>query len=212
MDTVIERSIIIAVAGGSGSGKTTFANKLLNSIGSDNCTVISQDNYYFDQSHLFDVDGGSVNFDHPNSLDFNLMASQLHSLGRGIEIDYPQYCFKTHSRLENPLKIGPKKFMILDGILILHSEIVRKSIDFAFFLEVPEEHRFERRVNRDVLERGRTREGSLQQIQTHVKPMHDKFVGPSKQWAHEVLLHPTLECLDRFAENWKETISKVVSL
>lgn len=197
----MKQTKIIAVAGGSGSGKTTLAQKIHRALGEDFSTLISQDNYYRDQSHLFDGDGGAVNFDHPDSLDFDLMASQLRELSLGKMIDCPKYCFKTHGRLNETTKINPAPIIILDGILILHSDSVREAVDYSIFLDVPEEHRFERRINRDVVERGRTRDGSLKQIETHVKPMHDLFVDPSKKWASEVLVHPTLEILDNFAQN-----------
>lgn len=174
---------IIGVAGGSGSGKTFFARELQKSLGDENCTIIYQDNYYIDQSHRFDGDGGSVNFDHPESLDFMLMAKGLNDLKRGKAIKVPLYDFATHTRKKECLDCAPKKIILVDGILILDSALVRAELDEAVFFDTPEELRFSRRLERDVHERGRTPEGVKKQFDLQVRPMHDQFVEPSKLYA-----------------------------
>lgn len=178
---------IIGVAGGSGSGKTYFARELLSKIGSQNCEIVYQDNFYIDQSHRFDFDGGSVNFDHPDSLDFDLLAKCLGELKSGIPTQIPIYDFVSHSRKDESLKMEAKKIILVDGILIFHPEHVRCLFDDLVFFETPEETRFQRRLSRDVHERGRTPEGVRSQFLNQVKPMHDSFVEPSKAHAHTVV-------------------------
>lgn len=178
---------IIGVAGGSGSGKTFFARELHRILGDKHCTILYQDNYYIDQSHRFDGDGGSVNFDHPSSLDFDLLAESLSHLKQGKSIEVPLYEFATHKRLKETIKCEPKKIILVDGILILDSHVVRAQLDEAIFFDTPEELRFQRRLERDVHERGRTPEGVKKQFDLQVRPMHDLFVQPSKAHAQTVV-------------------------
>lgn len=180
-------SYILGIAGGSGSGKTYFARSLVKILGAKNCSVILQDNYYIDQSARFDFDGGSVNFDHPESLDFKLLAQHLVQLRDGKTVDVPIYDFKTHSRLKEVLKTPPKKFVIVDGILILSQPFVREHFNESVFVETSEEVRFARRLKRDVQTRGRTPEGVKTQFINQVKPMHDQFVEPSKEFASTII-------------------------
>lgn len=183
----MERPYIIGVAGGSGSGKTYFARELHRILGDDQCTILYQDNYYIDQSHRFDGDGGSVNFDHPSSLDFDLLAEGLSILKQGKSIEVPIYEFATHKRLTKTITCEPKKIILVDGILILDSPVVRAQLDEAIFFDTPEELRFQRRLERDVVERGRTPEGVKKQFDLQVRPMHDLFVQPSKVHAQTVV-------------------------
>lgn len=183
----MQRPHIIGVAGGSGSGKTHFAKELQQMLGDAHCSILYQDNYYIDQSAKFDGDGGSVNFDHPNSLDFSLLASGLKILKSGQALQIPIYDFVTHSRKQETLLGEPKKVIIVDGILILHSHEVRAVLDEAIFFDTPEALRFERRLNRDVHERGRTPDGVKKQFELQVRPMHDQFVEPSKKHAHLIV-------------------------
>lgn len=178
---------IIAVSGGSGSGKTTFSKLLASQLGSENCHYLSQDNYYYDWSSHFDKDGGSVNFDHPSSLDFDLLEKHLKIYKEGGDILAPQYCFKTHSRLSEPLYLTNKPVLILDGILILNQLQLHPYFDLKYYIQTPEDVRFQRRLERDVKERGRTPEGVKEQFYKQVKPMHDKFVEPSQVYADKVL-------------------------
>lgn len=178
---------IIAVSGGSGSGKTTFSKMLAEKLGADNCNYLSQDNYYYDWSSHFDKDGGSVNFDHPTSLDFDLLKKHLELYKSGSDILAPQYCFKTHSRLDQCLLVKSKPILILDGILILNQTQLHPYFDKKYYIHTEEEVRFQRRLERDVKERGRTPEGVYEQFYSQVKPMHDKFVEPSQKYADLVL-------------------------
>jgi uridine kinase len=175
------------VAGGSGSGKTYFARALQEKLGRDFCEIIYQDNFYIDQSHRFDFDGGSVNFDHPDSIDFPRLASCLEQLKSGARTEIPIYDFVTHKRKSETLSTAPRKIIIVDGILIFHSPEVRRHFDDLVFFDTPEELRYSRRLERDVKERGRTPEGVRNQFLKQVKPMHDTFVGPSRQFAKTVV-------------------------
>lgn len=177
---------ILGVAGGSGSGKTYFAKELQEAIG-ERASIVYQDNFYIDQSKRFDHDGGSVNFDHPDSLDLKLLAKCLSELKNGGSTNIPIYDFVTHSRKEETLKVGPAKIIIVDGILIFHPDYLRSQFDEMIFFDTPEILRFERRMERDVKERGRTVEGVKAQFMKQVKPMHDQFVEPSKLFANTIV-------------------------
>ncbi len=177
---------ILGVAGGSGSGKTYFAKALRDSL-KDHATIVYQDNFYFDQSKRFDHDGGSVNFDHPESLDLKLLAQCLSELKTGKSTKIPIYDFKTHTRSSEQLFMAPRRIVIVDGILIFHPEYLRAQFDEMIFFDTPEMLRFQRRLERDVNERGRTPEGVHAQFFKQVKPMHDQFVEPSKEYAHVVV-------------------------
>lgn len=195
---------IIGVAGGSGSGKTYFARELMRILGDEVCSILYQDNYYIDQSHRFDGDGGSVNFDHPSSLDFDLLAVGLSKLKSGLSIEVPIYEFATHKRLSKTITCAPRKVILVDGILILDSSVVRAQLDEAVFFDTPEELRFQRRLDRDVHERGRTPEGVKKQFDLQVRPMHDQFVQPSKAHAQTVVCD-----LGEYSETLQEFINRL---
>lgn len=177
------KPIIVAIAGGSGSGKTTLARKICQSLGYDKCSILSQDHYYLDQSHKFDGDGGAVNFDHPSSLDFDLLAEHLEQLKKGLSIKVPVYDFVTHRRKEESELMIPSPVIVVDGTLLFSQPKILEKVDHKLFVDVPESVRFERRLRRDVQERGRTPEGVRKQFEAQVKPMHDEFVEPSKKFA-----------------------------
>lgn len=174
------KPFFLGVCGGSGSGKTYFARGLQQLLGSEICELIYQDNFYIDQSKTFDFDGGSVNFDHPDSIEFSLLAQHMLILKSGQETKIPIYDFVTHSRKKETVPVRPKKIIIIDGILIAHAVEVRPLFDEIVFFDTPEELRFSRRLERDVKERGRDAEGVHNQFYRQVKPMHDQFVDPSK--------------------------------
>ncbi len=178
-----KRPLIFAISGGSGSGKTTFARRLCAAIGEDRCGVLSQDSYYLDQSDDFKEDGGEVNFDHPDSLEFSLLAEHLKALREGRPVAVPEYEFATHTRKPAAVPFKPKPIVLVDGILILGQPAVREQLDASLFIDVPEGIRFERRLKRDVAERGRTPEGVKKQWDAQVQPMHERFVEPSKAHA-----------------------------
>lgn len=174
---------VLGVAGGSGSGKTYFAQELQRALGDSVSCIIYQDNFYIDQSAKFDGDGGSVNFDHPDSLDFPLLAEKLKELKDSKSTQIPKYDFATHSRLRETVQVSAKKIVIVDGILIFHPPFVRELFNELVFFDTPETLRYQRRLERDVKERGRTPDGVERQFEAQVKPMHDLFVEPSKAHA-----------------------------
>lgn len=148
--------------------------------------MISQDSYYIDQSENFRGDG-SVNFDHPQAIDFNLLAEHILELKKRELVNVPRYDFSTHERLSEHDLFRPKKIILVDGILILSQDPVRQALDLKVFIDAAEAVRFSRRLRRDIEERGRTHEGVKKQFEAHVKPMHDMFVEPSKFHADVVM-------------------------
>lgn len=186
---------VIGVSGGSGSGKTYFAKALAKELsqkrGEDVCSVIYQDHFYKDQSAKFDFDGGSVNFDHPEALDFRLFADCIENLKRGQSVRIPQYDFKTHSRQGEGVLMNPRPVLIADGTLIFHYPFVRELFDELVFIETKEDLRFSRRLDRDVRERGRTPEGVRAQFLNQVKPMHDQFVEPCSNYSGLIIRSPS---------------------
>jgi uridine kinase len=205
IENTVPRPFILGVSGGSGSGKTTFAKRLQSRLGSEQCSIVAQDNYYYDQSERFDGDGGAVNFDHPNAIDFDLLAAHLEVLKRALQVEVPIYDFSTHKRLQETRHQKPTPVIIVDGILLLSQENVRKHFNASVFVDVPEKLRFERRLNRDVKERGRTPEGGKKQFESQVKPMHDLYVEPSKVYATN-----QIRSLDEF-DNMLEYYVKLLS-
>jgi uridine kinase len=194
--------IIIGVAGGSGSGKTTFAEELSNRLNSNTQThsqIIKQDNYYHDQSDKFDHDGGNVNFDHPESIDFNFMVRQLSDLKKNIEINIPIYDFATHSRKKDTIPSKPTKIILIDGILLYTCKPLNSILDYKLFVDCPEEIRYSRRLKRDISERGRTEEGVKAQFHTQVKPMHDLYVEPSKGLSCDII---NIENFEKKLSEW----------
>ena len=179
---------IIGISGGSCSGKTTFAKRAYEVFGSDKSQILFQDNYYYDQSDQFKIDRcQSVNFDHPEAIDFELLSEHLRMLKKGQTIRIPLYDFKTHSRTGETVEFEPRPLVFLDGILILTQPEIREILDESLYIECDENIRFQRRLARDTIERGRTAESVNQQFFSQVNPMHEKFVEPSKKYAHRVI-------------------------
>lgn len=183
----MNNSIVIGVAGGSGSGKTTLASELFQKLGEKRSCLIFQDSYYIDQSDKFDHDGGSINFDHPDALEFELLAKQINDLKSGETINIPVYEFSTHKRLEVTSPQAPREIIIVEGILLFHHQYCCDLFDQMIYVDTPQEERFKRRLKRDVEERGRTPDGVKEQFYKQVKPMHDLFVEPSKKKAHYLI-------------------------
>lgn len=179
--------LVIGVAGGSGSGKTTFTRMLQVHLGERFCGILHQDNYYRDLHQFFDRDGGAVNFDHPDSIEFELMIRHVRDLKSGQSIEVPRYDFATHRRLYETIHFPFKPVILVDGILLFTQSELRDLFDFSFFIDTDEDLRFSRRLYRDVRERGRTEEGVREQFIRHVKPMHDTFVEPSKRFADRII-------------------------
>ncbi|WP_317929009.1 uridine kinase [Halioxenophilus sp. WMMB6] len=174
---------IIAVAGGSCSGKTTMALNVCRALGAGNCAIVYQDSYYRGLASI-------TNYDLPEAIDFQLMATHLNSLKQGEIIAMPTYDFTTHRRTEKQVSLDPKPIILVDGILILHAPELANCFDFKVFVECSEEERRKRRLERDTRERGRTKEETLQQFNNQVAPLHNQLVEPSKQHADFICQQP----------------------
>ena len=185
-------SILIIVAGGSASGKTTVVNKLVNNLDSNDVAVICEDNYYNDQSHLTMEERKLTNYDHPNSFDVDLLYKQLEDLLNGNSISEPVYDFKMHNRnSEEFITVNPKKIIILEGILALYDKRIRNLSNIKIFVESDADIRFIRRLERDTTERGRTIEFVIKQYLDTVKPMYDAYVAPTKRFADIIIPNDT---------------------
>ncbi len=180
----ISPTVIIGVSGGSGSGKTTFARMVQANLSDDFCGWLAQDRYYRDLKPEL---RGRINYDHPSALEFELLAQHLSALRRGEDVWVPQYDFASHSRQTEWTHFPVRPVIIVDGILLLTQPQIRDQFDFSFFIDTDEQIRFQRRLNRDTRERGRTPEGVRDQFFSQVKPMHDEFVEPSRQHADLVI-------------------------
>ncbi len=175
--------LVIGIAGGTGSGKTTVVNKILQQLNAEGVNVLSQDNYYHDNQHLTLQERESLNYDHPKSIDFNLLLSHVKALKKGESIEQPVYSFVTHSRTGDHITIEPKNVLIVEGILVLTNAELLKEFDLKVFVHTDSDERLIRRIRRDTQERGRDLEEVLHRYQTTLKPMHQEFIEPSKNYA-----------------------------
>ena len=175
--------LVIGIAGGSGSGKTTLMKNLIARF-PDSTTVISHDNYYKRHDELTYEERCNLNYDEPAAFDTDLMVQQLHALRQGQAIDCPVYDFTVHNRSDAVTRIDPSLVIIVEGILIFENPQLRELMDIRIFVDADADIRLCRRIKRDVNKRGRTLESVLTQYQTTVKPMHEKYVEPSKKYAH----------------------------
>jgi len=181
------KPLVIGIAGGSGSGKTTVSKAILNQVGPDRIAYIPHDAYYKDLSGLPPATKSGVNFDHPHSLETELMIQHLRELIAGHPIDLPVYDFSTHSRTEKVIKIYPKPVVIVEGILIFSEPDLRPYFDIKLFVDTDADLRFIRRLKRDIEERSRTPESVIDQYMSTVRPMHLEFVEPSKRYADIIM-------------------------
>ena len=179
--------VIIGIAGGTGSGKTTVAGTICNRVGRDRIEWISHDSYYRDFKDLDPESRHRINFDHPDSLETALLAQHLDSLIAGEPIEAPIYDFTTHARLERTQRVEPKKVIIVEGILVLAEPDLRRRIDIKLFVDTPPDIRFVRRLIRDVQSRGRSLDSVVHQYLHTVRPMHEEFVEPSKRFADLII-------------------------
>lgn len=180
------RPLIIAVVGGTGSGKTTVATAIHEAVGLD-AALLDQDAYYRDLSDLTLDERRKVNFDHPDSIDTELLAHHLEELAAGRAIDKPTYDFAAHTRAAESVRVEPREVIIVEGILLLADARLRELFDIRIFVDVGDDVRFIRRLLRDTRERGRTMDHVIQQYLTTVRPMHLEFVEPSKRYADVIL-------------------------
>jgi uridine kinase len=179
--------LVIGIAGGSGSGKTTVAQEILNRVGPERIAYLPHDAYYKDLSGLPPVQRAEVNFDHPNSLDNELLISHIMALRSNKPASLPVYDFSTHSRTEQTILISPRNVIIVEGILIFAEPELRPLFDIKIFVDTDSDLRFIRRLARDIAERGRTTDSVIHQYLKTVRPMHLEFVEPSKRYADIII-------------------------
>jgi len=181
------RPVIIGIAGGTGSGKTTVARAIYDRVGKDKIEWISHDSYYRDFDGLSVEERHHINFDHPDSLESELLARHLDVLVKGSSVEIPIYDFTTHSRKTETQRVESRKVIIVEGILVMYEPELRKRIDIKLFVDTPADIRFVRRLMRDIKTRGRTVESVIEQYVTTVRPMHEEFVEPSKRYADLII-------------------------
>jgi uridine kinase len=179
--------IVIGIAGGTGSGKTTVATVILNRVGAGKIAFLPHDAYYKDLDDLPRSQRDLINFDHPDSLETDLMVEHLKLLRESQAVDIPIYDFTTHSRTDQTNRIESQSVILVEGILVFAEAALRDLFDIKIFVDTPPDIRFIRRLERDIIERGRTVESVIQQYQLTVRPMHLEFVEPSKRYADVII-------------------------
>ena len=179
--------LIIGIAGGSGSGKTTVVNKIIQSLPKNSVALIPQDAYYFDNGHLSPEEKLKINFDHPNSIEFKLLIEDINKLKAGETINQPMYSYVTCGRLKDTIPVEPKRVVIVEGILILTNEKLRDLLDIKLFVATDSDDRLMRIIRRDVQERGRNYNDALIHYEKFVKPMHQQFIEPTKLFADVII-------------------------
>ena len=181
------KPVIIGIAGGTGSGKTTVARAIYDRVGNERIEWISHDSYYRNFEALSPEEKHHINYDHPDSLETELLARHLDVLAKGAAVEVPIYDFTTHARKDDTQRVEPRKVIIVEGILVLAEPELRKRIDIKLFVDTPADIRFMRRLVRDIKTRGRSMESVIEQYMTTVRPMHEEFVEPSKRYADLII-------------------------
>lgn len=183
--------LIIGIAGGTGSGKTTVVNQIINQFHHNDVCVISQDSYYKDTTNLSYDERTKINFDHPRAIDFELLIDHVKQLRAGQEIAQPVYSFVTHNRTGDVVITKPREVLIIEGILILTNPDLRDLFDIKIYVHADSDERLIRRLKRDIAERGRDMDEVLNRYQTTLKPMHEQFIEPSKNYADIIIPNDT---------------------
>jgi uridine kinase len=179
-------SFVIGIAGGTGAGKTTVARLVTENVG-DSVTRIPIDNYYEDLSHLDFEERKNRNYDHPSAFEWDLLREQMSALLEGRSVEMPQYDFAQHNRKPERKTVEPTDVIILEGILVLHDDVLNEMMDLRLYVETDADVRILRRIQRDVIERGRDLEGVIEQYLSTVKPMHEQFIEPTKRNADLII-------------------------
>jgi len=179
--------IIIGVAGGTGSGKTTVSQAILERVGRDRIAYIQHDSYYKDQSHLPPEERAKINFDHPDALETGLLVQHLKQLRAGHPVEVPVYDFTTHTRTSQTRRVEPRRVILVEGILIFADDALRDMMDVKIYVDTDADIRFIRRLERDITERGRTMRSVIDQYLATVRTMHLEFVEPSKRYADVII-------------------------
>ena len=180
---MLRRSYVVGIAGGTGSGKTTVAEKLASAMPPGRCVTIDHDAYYRDQGHLPPADRDAINYDHPSVLDSALLALHLRELRDGRPVEVPIYDFATHTRRRDTRSVAPARVILVEGILVFAEPALREQMDIKIFVDTDADIRLMRRIRRDLEERGRTFQSVRDQYHATVRPMHIEYVEPSKRWA-----------------------------
>ncbi len=181
------KPIVIGVSGGTGSGKTTVVQAILERVGAERIAFIQHDSYYRDQSHLPLEERARVNFDHPDSLETELLVEHVRQLLAGQAVEVPVYDFTTHTRTTRTHRVEPRRVILVEGILIFAEPALRDLMDVKIYVDTDADIRFIRRLQRDIAERGRTMESVIEQYMTTVRQMHMEFVEPSKRYADVII-------------------------
>ena len=179
--------LIIGIAGGSGSGKSTVVNQIIRHLPKDAVAVIPQDAYYRDNGHLSAEERARINFDHPSSIEFNLLIKQLDALKTGSSVEMPVYSYVTCARSKETIPVVPKEVIIVEGILVLTNPRLRKRMDIKIYVDADGDDRLMRIIRRDIEERGRSFQQVLQHYDKFVKPMHLQFIEPTKRYADIII-------------------------
>ncbi|MFB6235950.1 MAG: uridine kinase [Halopenitus sp.] len=179
-------SFVIGIAGGTGAGKTTVARLVTQNV-DDSVTRIPIDNYYEDLSHLDFEERAEVNYDHPSAFEWDLLREQLEALLEGQSVEMPQYDFEIHNRKDERVTVEPTDVIVLEGIFALYDEAINEMLDLRLYVETDADVRILRRIDRDVVERGRDLEGVMDQYLSTVKPMHEQFIEPTKKHADLII-------------------------
>lgn len=182
-----QRALIIGICGGTGSGKTTVAQKILASVSDSDVIFLQQDSYYRNINDMPLDYRRKVNFDHPDSVDNALLIEHVRALRAGLGVELPLYDFRTHTRRVETLCTEPRPIIIVEGILIFAVEELRGEMDVKIFVDTPDDIRFIRRLRRDIAERGRTVDSVIEQYLASVRPMHEQFIEPSKRFADVII-------------------------
>ncbi len=175
--------LIIGIAGGSGSGKTTVVKKIVANLPSKSVSILSQDSYYKDHGHLSEAERLNINFDHPDAIEWKLLTKHLTMLSQGEKIEMPVYDYKSCSRLQQTISVNPTRVIIVEGILILTHAPLRAAMNIKVFVDAEADVRLTRIMKRDIAERGRSFEDVLKHYEKFVKPMHHQFIEPIKRYA-----------------------------
>ncbi len=179
--------VVIGIAGGSGSGKTTVLQRIIREFGADPIAVLDHDAYYHDLSHLSPEERAQFNFDHPDALETDLMRTHLDRLVEGKAVEKPVYDFTSHTRSDDTETVEPRPVIIIEGILVLAESLLEERMDIKIYVDAADDIRLMRRIRRDIQERGRSIEGILRQYERTVRPMHLEFVEPSKRAADIII-------------------------
>lgn len=183
------KPLVVGVAGGSGSGKTTVVQRIIERIGEDEILLLQHDSYYRDLSHMSFEDRAKQNFDHPAALETELMIRHVQALLDGYSVDIPQYDYANHVRADASVKVTPRRVILIDGILIFCERDLRAMMDIRLYVDTDHDVRLLRRIKRDIIQRGRSLENVLHQYEHYVRPMHFDFVEPSKRYADIIIPH-----------------------